>query len=85
MALSIKTKEAHDLAAELSRKMGISMTEAVTIALREKLSELQLNSESDKKRADLMEYIRETQAMVSPELKAASINELLYDDLGMPK
>lgn len=37
MALSIKTKEADTLARELSRLTGESMTEAVTVALRQRL------------------------------------------------
>ena len=38
MALSIKTAEADELARSLSRLTGESMTEAVTIALRERLA-----------------------------------------------
>lgn len=38
MALSIKTAEADGLARRLARLTGESMTEAVTIALRERLS-----------------------------------------------
>jgi antitoxin VapB len=38
MALSIKTAEADELARSLVRLTGESMTEAVTIALRERLS-----------------------------------------------
>lgn len=37
MALSIKTEEADRLARELSRLTGETMTEAVTVALRERL------------------------------------------------
>ncbi len=37
MALSIKTAEADELARSLARLTGESMTEAVTIALRERL------------------------------------------------
>lgn len=37
MALSIKTEEADRLARELSRLTGESMTQAVTVALRERL------------------------------------------------
>jgi antitoxin VapB len=37
MALSIKTDEADRLARELSRLTGESMTQAVTVALRERL------------------------------------------------
>ena len=38
MALSIKTAEADRLARELSRVTGETMTEAVTVALRERLA-----------------------------------------------
>ena len=38
MALSIKAEEADELARSLSRLTGESMTEAVTIALRERLA-----------------------------------------------
>ena len=82
MALSIKTKEAHDLAAELSRKMGVSMTEAVTISLREKLQTLEDPFRQHKK---IMALIEETAAMASPETKALDINDWLYDERGLPK
>lgn len=35
MAMNIKSPEAHKLATELARLLGVSMTEAVTRALRE--------------------------------------------------
>lgn len=38
MALSIKTDEADELARKLSRLTGESLTQAVTIALRERLT-----------------------------------------------
>lgn len=38
MALSIKTAEADELARSLARLTGESMTEAVTVALRERLA-----------------------------------------------
>ena len=37
MAMNIKSKEAHDLATDLARLLGTSLTEAVTRALREAL------------------------------------------------
>lgn len=37
MSLNIKSREAHELAAELARLTGESMTKAVTEALRERL------------------------------------------------
>jgi antitoxin VapB len=47
MALSIKTKEADQLARELSRLTGESMTEAVTVALRERLARRRAQVDGD--------------------------------------
>lgn len=47
MALSIKTKEADQLARELSRLTGESMTEAVTVALRERLARRRAQADED--------------------------------------
>ncbi|HYE47059.1 MAG TPA: type II toxin-antitoxin system VapB family antitoxin [Caulobacter sp.] len=47
MALSIKTKEADQLARELSRLTGETMTEAVTIALRERLARRRAQADGD--------------------------------------
>jgi antitoxin VapB len=41
MALSIKTKEADELARWIARRTGESMTEAVTVALRERRERLE--------------------------------------------
>jgi antitoxin VapB len=46
MALSIKTEEADRLARALSRLTGETMTEAVTIALRERLVRERMRRES---------------------------------------
>ncbi len=47
MALSIKTGEADELARSLARLTGESMTEAVTVALRERLARERARRESD--------------------------------------
>ena len=48
MALSIKTEEADRLARELSRRTGETMTEAVTIALRERLGRVEKSAPDDR-------------------------------------
>jgi antitoxin VapB len=49
MALSIKTKEADALARELSRLTGETMTQAVTVALRERLDRQQARGDENLK------------------------------------
>ena len=41
MSLNIKNPEAHALAARLAKKTGETLTDAVTIALRERLERLE--------------------------------------------
>jgi len=45
-ALNIKDARTHELAAELARRTGLSMSKAVTLALEEKLA--QLKAERDR-------------------------------------
>ena len=48
MSLNIKNPEAHALAARLAKKTGETLTEAVTIALRERLERLERRRSSTK-------------------------------------
>lgn len=48
MALSIKTEEADRLARRLAKLTGETMTEAVTVALRERLTREQASRKPDK-------------------------------------
>jgi antitoxin VapB len=64
MALSIKTEEADRLARELSNLTGETMTEAVTIALRERLRRTRQGQER-------------TEAQESRERYIARVNRLL--------
>jgi antitoxin VapB len=47
MALSIKTAEADQLARNLAKLMGETMTEAVTVSLRERLAREQARRKAD--------------------------------------
>ena len=81
MALSIKTEEADRLARELAAATGESLTEAVTVAIRERLFRLRADKDA------YIERVRRLQA----EFAAATIidtrsdDEIIgYDEHGLP-
>lgn len=81
--LNIKNPEARQLADELSRLTGESVTQAVTVALRERL-ERKRNSRSKEGVAEkLMEIGRRWAA--TPELDPRDPDDILYDEFGLPK
>lgn len=83
MALSIKTEEADRLARELAAVTHESLTEAVTIALRERLDRLRSENQVDiVGRLDRLsrEYLRQR---VDDE---GTPDEILgYDEVGLPQ
>ncbi len=84
MSLNIKNEKAHRLARELASLTGESMTVAVSEAIRERLERVRGNS-----REDLAERIlkigRDCAAHLKEPYKSIDIDELLYDEKGMPK
>jgi len=83
MALSIKTEEADRLARELAAATHESLTEAVTIALRERLDRLRSENQVDiVGRLDRLsrEYLRQR---VDDERTPDEI--LGYDEVGLPQ
>ncbi len=83
MALNIKNEEAHRLARELAEATGSSLTEAVTVALRQMLS-----SETQSQEPDLLlQEVAEIQCFVAdlPDRDPRSPEEILgYDAAGLP-
>jgi antitoxin VapB len=84
MSLNIKNPETHALAAELARRLDVSMTEAVTLALADKLAATSREAEAARKLETLKRTAALITAMIGPE-GLPDHGELLYDDLGMPK
>ncbi|MFD4434225.1 type II toxin-antitoxin system VapB family antitoxin [Nocardia sp. NPDC058497] len=83
MALSIKHPDADRLARELAARTGETLTEAVVIALRERLARETGKSQPDDLREELA-AIRLRFAEL-PVLDGRSAEEILgYDDLGLP-
>lgn len=80
MVLSIKSEEANDLARQLARETGESLTTAVTEALRERLAAVRRR----RSRKDSLDRIRQI-ARSRTVLDARSHDEIIgYDDAGAP-
>jgi antitoxin VapB len=83
MALSIKHPEADRLARELAETTGESITEAVVLALRERLSRERAKVSPEQLR-DRLRAIRKKSSTL-PVLDDRSPDELIgYDDHGLP-
>jgi antitoxin VapB len=84
MALNIRSAEAERLAAELARQTGETKTEAVTKALRDRLTRVR-RERSRRRLADELEAIAEHCANL-PVLDTRSADAILgYDDHGLPR
>lgn len=83
MALSIKDPEADRLARELAARTGESLTEAVVVALRERLARQTGRTRATPLREELAEIRRRCASL--PVLDARSADEILgYDERGLP-
>ncbi len=84
MSLNIKNEDAHRLARELAEATGESMTVAVSEAIRQRLERVRENS-----RAGLAERLltigRECAAHMKEPYRSIDLDELLYDEKGLPK
>ena len=83
MALSIKDHEADRLARELAKETGETITQAVTVALRERLARLRRRHRG-RRLADELDEIAKRCARL-PVLDTRSVEEILgYDERGLP-
>lgn len=83
MALNIKNPATARLAHRLAEVTGETITEAVTVALRERLTAV----ERRQRRAAVRDAVAEIQAFVraQPDLDPRPAEEILgYDDAGLP-
>jgi antitoxin VapB len=84
MALSIKSPEADRLARELAEKTGESITDAIIIAMRERLAREERKKRDTRRLAeDLLEIGRHCASL--PVYDTRSSDEILgYDENGLP-
>lgn len=84
VSLNIKNEETHRLARELSRLTGESMTEAITVALQERIRRVRPAHQGG-----LADRLLEVGRACAPRLKepyrSADHGELLYDERGLPR
>ena len=84
MALSIKNQETERLARELAKRTGVSITEAIRIALREQLAREEGKRSALRVRDELLAIGRRRAAL--PDLDRRSPEEILgYDEIGLPR
>lgn len=83
MAIHIKDPKADQLARELAKVTGESLTEAVTKALEERLARQRKPRSMEQRRAAIEEIVRRFNAL--PALDRRSPEEMLYDEYGLPK
>lgn len=84
MSLNIKNEEAHRMAQELAALTGESMTAAVTTAIQERLERTRKHRKGGKYE-QTMAIAKECAANLKEPWKSIDHDELLYDELGLPK
>ena len=85
MSMNIKNEETHRLARELAELTGESVTEAVTIAVRERLDRLESRRRKEGLRERLLQIAHEAAPHFDPTFKSEDIADMLYDEQGLPK
>lgn len=81
MAFNIKNPSTHELAREVADLTGESMAQAVDTALRERKNRLRRKGIA----AKLNAIVEAAAPHVPPGASSADIDELLYDERGLPK
>lgn len=84
-SLNLKNGEAHRLASRLARITGESMTQAVTVALRERLARLDRKRHGLSLAADIMAIGADCASRLSPRVRKLDHGELLYGKNGLPR
>jgi antitoxin VapB len=86
VSLNIKNPEAHALAERVAKLTGETLTDAVRVALRERLARLENVSAIDEERyRELDALIKGSRTLWREPYLSTDHGELLYDKLGLPK
>jgi hypothetical protein len=85
MSLNIKNARTYGLAAELARRLDTSMTQAVTIALEDKLAQTAEEASVSRRLARMLDMANAVADRLSPEQKAMDLAAELYDSDGLPR
>lgn len=90
MSLNIKDRETHELVRELAELRGTSLTATVKDAVRDVLNreKARQNGAGKKQKTRyeiLMDFAKEYSQRVKDPIHSWEINDLLYDENGLPK
>ena len=85
MSLNIKNEEACQLAGELARLTGETMTGAITVALRERLDREKRRRDVDARTQELLAIGKRCAKLVGEGASSLEHGDLLYDERGLPK
>jgi antitoxin VapB len=81
MQINIKSAEARELADQITKRTGETITEAVTAALKERLRKLTV----EERKAEVIRLTRQISERLEEPWKSADHADLLYDEMGLPK
>lgn len=84
MAMNIKSPDAHQMAQELAKLRGLSITQAVTEAIREGLDREKRRNEKPLS-AELLEIGRRCAMHVKKPIHSRDHARFLYNNKGLPK
>lgn len=85
MTLDIESHEAYELATEIARLTGKSLTTVVIDALRQSLQQLKHKQEAANRIKELMAIGERTAIHLNQPGTSTAHGDLLYDELGLPK
>lgn len=85
MSLNIKNSQAHELAAQLARLRKVSLTRAVTDAVRHDLDREKSRRRRDALATQLLEIGKRCAAHLSGPVSSADHASMLYDSEGLPQ
>jgi antitoxin VapB len=85
MSLNIKNTEAYDLARELARLTGRSMTTVVLEALRKQREQLAPHLQQEARVQELMAIAQRCAAHIAQPVRAVDHGDMLYDERGVPQ
>ena len=85
MGLNIKNDETCQLASELARMTGETMTGAITVALRDRLERERRARDAKALACDLRAISERCAKLLRPGPSAVDHGDLLYDEWGLPK
>ena len=81
MGMNIKNEEAHRLAAQVASIYGETLTEAVTVALQERLARATAEERLEKLRT----LAHEIAIRMPKGMTRESVDSMLYDESGLPR